>query len=280
MTILNIHLLSDSTGDTVHKIAEAVLSQFTDLKPREFFWPLLRAGAPLEKLAAGLGENPGVVIATFADAPLAVLVRDICAKNRCPFVSALDPVFALISQHVQQKLSGTPGKQHELNAEYFNRIAAVDFALAHDDGQTPADWSAAQVILIGVSRTSKTPTCVYLSHRGIKAANVPLVPGLPLPKAILSLPPFAAGGPLIVGLSHDPERLAKIRKSRLQFLGAHAGMDRYADVAGVAQELRDAQRLFAQQGWPVIDVTRRSVEETAAMILQMLQQRLPVTSNQ
>jgi regulator of PEP synthase PpsR (kinase-PPPase family) len=266
MTVLNIHLLSDSTGDTVYKIAEAVLSQFADLQVREFFWPLLRTGAPLEKFQTGLAEHGGIVIATFADPALAEQVRKICAEAQVPFVSALDPIFALIGRHLNQKLSGTPGKQHELNAEYFARIAAIDFALAHDDGQARADLQEAQVVLIGVSRTSKTPTCVYLSHRGIKAANVPLVPGIDLPPELVNL-----RGPLIVGLTHDPERLAQIRQSRLQMLGEFTGQNDYADIDRVRQELLDARKLFARMGWPVIDVTRRSVEETAAMILQMLQ---------
>lgn len=270
MTILNIHLVSDATGDTVHKIAEAVISQFSGIQTREFFWPLLRAGAPLQQLREGLEKQGGVVIATFADAALADAVRQECVALQIPFVSALEPVFAMMSKHISQKLAGTPGKQHELNADYYNRIAAVDFALAHDDGQARANLRDAQVILVGISRTSKTPTCVYLSHRGVRAANVPLVPDQSLPDELTALPSRVQGGPLIVGLTHDAERLAQIRQSRLQMMGDFTDHSQYADTEKIRAELLAAKKIFARMGWPVIDVTRRSIEETAAMILQML----------
>jgi len=159
-----------------------------------------------------------------------------------------------------------PGLQHKLNAEYFARMDAVDYALHHDDGQKSArDLSNADVILVGVSRTSKTPTCVYLANRGVKAANIPYVPGIPFPERVLELKK-----PLFVALTATAERLIEVRRNRLKHLGQHRETD-YLDPEKVQDEIKEARRFYTQQGWPVIDVTRRSVEETAAEIITMLE---------
>jgi hypothetical protein len=160
-----------------------------------------------------------------------------------------------------------PGKQHLLDNEYFARIDAMSFALTHDDGQSPWGLDEADVVLVGVSRTSKTPTCLYLANRGIKAANVPYVPGVPLPPELI-----IAKHPLIVGLTNDPERLIQIRRNRLSMLH-HDGSTDYTDLDAVRAEVREARRVFAEHHWQVIDVTRRSIEETAAAIMKLLARR-------
>jgi hypothetical protein len=160
-----------------------------------------------------------------------------------------------------------PGKQHLLDNEYFARMDAMTFALNHDDGQSSWGLDDADVCLVGVSRTSKTPTCLYLANRGIKAANVPFVPGVPLPSELL-----LAKHPLIVGLTNDPERLIQLRRNRLDVLH-HDHFTGYTDIDAVRSEVREARRVFVERRWPIIDVTRRSIEETAAAIMKLLARR-------
>ncbi len=163
---------------------------------------------------------------------------------------------------------GEPGRQHMVNAEYFRRIAAMNFAIAHDDGHITKDLPNADMILVGVSRTSKTPTCAYLANRGYKAANIPIVAGIPVPEEL-----YEYTKPLIVGLTINPDRLIEIRKNRLLTLHDKNESD-YIDLEAIKEELTYARRLFSQRTWPVIDVTRRSIEETAAAILNLYSRRL------
>ena len=166
-------------------------------------------------------------------------------------------------------MSSRAGAQHELDADYHRRIEALNYAIVHDDGQGQ-NLEAADVVLLGVSRTSKTPTCIYLAHRGVKAANIPLVPGAPLPERALNLK-----RPLVVGLTAQPERIVQIRRNRLLSLHEDRNTD-YVDEEAVREEIVEAKRLFARQGWPVIDVSRRSVEETAAKIINLLSEKAKV----
>ncbi len=263
---LHVHLVSDSTGDTVHRVAQACLTQFETIDAQEHVWSLVRGSAQIDAVMRGVAEFPGVVIATFADAKLGEMLKSACEKSKTIYVPVLDPIFKALSQHIGVKSAATPGKQHELTEQYFNRIDAMDFAMHHDDGQMAEQLIQAEVILVGVSRTSKTPTCIYLSHRGLRAANVPIVPNRPLPDEL-----FSIKGPLIIGLTNDPARLVQVRESRVQMMGAHPFQsgNAYIDPDEVRAEIRAANRLFADNGWPVIDVTRKSVEETAAIILQL-----------
>lgn len=263
---IHVHLVSDSTGDTVHHVAEACLSQF-NIEAERHVWSLVRGDAQVKNVLRGLKNYPGIVIATFADGKIGALLREACVKENTPYISVLDPVMDVLSRFAGEKTAEQPGKQHELNPEYFARMEAIDFAMHHDDGQATSDLNEAEVILVGVSRTSKTPTCIYLSHRGVKAANVPVVPGVALPPQL-----FEPGKALIVALTGDPERLSQIRHSRLAMLGGEDKSASYADIGKIRDEVREASRLFAQQSWPVIDVTRKSVEETAALVLQLYQE--------
>lgn len=267
MTKLSLHMISDSTGETVSHIAKAVVVQFKELSVEEYTWPMMRSIAQVEELLDTLRAEPGFVIYTVIDADIRERIETGCREIGVPCISVLQPVVDGLKAHLNQDVEARPGKQHALDQDYFERIDAMDYVLSHDDGQSTRDIESADVILIGVSRTSKTPTCIYLGNRGVKAANFPLVPGCDLPDEI-----FSAHNPLVVGLTKDPRRLVEIRRQRLRQLNQNADTD-YVDPDQVAQEINDARRLFTKHGWPVINVSRRSIEETATTIMQLLKRR-------
>jgi regulator of PEP synthase PpsR (kinase-PPPase family) len=268
---LHLHLISDSTGETVTTVARAAVSQFEDVVPVEHVWFFVRTRAQLEKVLSIIGMMPGMVIFTLISPDLRQLLQERCEQMNVPCVPVMDAVMNALTQMVGS--SGMPkiGKQHEMDAGYFSRIAAMDFAMRHDDGQAPERLDEADVVLVGVSRTSKTPTCVYLANRGIKAANVPIVPDMPQLHYLQKLK-----RPLVVGLTINADHLTSIRRNRQKHMGVgdegQYGGD-YAESDRVREELVAARRMFVRFGWPEIDVTRRSVEETAAAVLQLLQDR-------
>ncbi len=263
----HIHLVSDSTGETVSAIARAALVQFEDLRPVEHLWNLVRTGEQLAYVIGRLRREPGMVLYTLVDLSARESLAAACRELGVPCIPVLDPLISDISRHYGIEVRASPGKQHVMDAEYFARIDAIHFCMAHDDGAGTADLASADVILVGASRTSKTPTCIYLANRGVRAANFPLVPGAPLPALLDRL-----DGTLVVGLMVRPEVLVQIRRERLESLGQSPDTD-YVDPEVVQRELTDAARLFRQRGWPVMDTTRRSIEETAAEILGLLSQR-------
>ncbi|HZS83111.1 MAG TPA: pyruvate, water dikinase regulatory protein [Stellaceae bacterium] len=267
MTRFHLHLVSDATGDTVHSVARACLVQFEDSEAIEHIWSMVRTKAQIERVIAGVEANPGVVLFTLVNEQLRAPLQEGCRRLGVPAIPVLDPVIGALGAHLGRQSRGLPGRQHLLDNEYFARIDAMTFALNHDDGQSSWGINDADVVLVGVSRTSKTPTCIYLANRGIKAANVPIVPGVALPPEL-----FTATRPIIVGLTNDPERLIQVRRNRLSMLHQDESTD-YTDIEAVRQEVAQARRLFAQNHWPVIDVSRRSIEETAATILKLLARR-------
>jgi len=260
----HLHLVSDATGETINSVARACLVQFQGIDAVEHVWPLIRTLGQMDRVLAEIKENPGIVLFTLVNPDLRERLREGCRDLQMPCIAVLDPVIMALASFLGLQASGQPGLQHELDAEYFARIDAMTFALVHDDGQSARSYNEADVILIGVSRTSKTPTCIYLANRGIKSANVPIVPGCPLPDELL-----AARRPLIVGLTKDPSQLVHIRRNRLRLLSEDEQTD-YVDPDAVREEVAQARRLCAENRWPVLDVTRRSIEETAATIIQML----------
>src|SRR5215471_2705484 len=266
-TRFHLHLVSDSTGETVHSVARACLVQFDDAHAVEHVWSMVRTRSQVDRVIAGVEANPGVVLFTLVSETLRQLLQEGCRRLQIPAIPVLDPVIGALGSYLHRESRGVPGKQHLLDSEYFARIDAMTFALNHDDGQSSWGIDDADVCLVGVSRTSKTPTCLYLANRSIKAANVPFVPGVPLPPELL-----AAKHPLIVGLTNDPERLIQLRRNRLDVL-LHDYPGGYTDIDAVRAEVREARRVFAERRWPVIDVTRRSIEETAASIMQLLARR-------
>jgi regulator of PEP synthase PpsR (kinase-PPPase family) len=267
MKSFHLHLVSDSTGETNNSVARACFVQFEEVEPVEHNWSMIRTERQLQKVIAGIKANPGVVLFTILDKDLRKRLEEACRDLSTPYISVLDPVLDVLANYLHAKARNQPGRQHALDAEYFARIEAMDFVMAHDDGQALVDLRKADVVLVGVSRTSKSPTCIYLGNRGIKAANVPLVPGLPLPDHLETL-----DGPLIIGLTNDPNVLVQIRRNRLRMLNETRNTE-YIDPEAVKAEVAAARRLFADRGWPVLDVSRRSIEETAAAIMQMVAER-------
>ncbi|MGL4960562.1 MAG: pyruvate, water dikinase regulatory protein [Inquilinus sp.] len=263
----HLHLVSDSTGDTIHSVARACLAQFEGAEPIEHFWNLVRTNRQLDMVVEEIRDHPGVVVFTLVDDGLRHRLMDVCGTLGVPCISVLDPIMGALAQQLGMAGHGRPGRQHAMDAAYFHRIEAMDYALAHDDGHLTGDFHQADVILVGVSRTSKTPTCLYLANRGVKAANVPFVPGLPLPEDL-----HRVSRPLIVGLTKDPERLIQLRRNRMQMLNQAQTTD-YVDPEQVRSEVAEARRYFAKHRWPVLDVTRRAIEETAAEILSLLARR-------
>ena len=262
MKQFHLHLVSDSTGETVSSVSRAALAQFDHVQPNEHIWSLVRTKGQLEKVIAGLQANPGIVMFTLVDAEMREMLRQACGKLKVPCIPILGHVIREFSNYLNEKATGSPGQQHEMSEDYFERIDAINFALEHDDGQATWELEQADIVICGVSRTSKSPTCVYLAYRGFKAANVPFVPNVPLPDNIMKLKQ-----PLVVGRTSSDDRLSAIRRSRLQAMNEDTNTDDVREDS-VKEEIENAKKTFRQQGWPVIDVTRRSVEETATLMIQ------------
>ncbi len=260
----NVHLVSDSTGETLAGVMRATCAQFDNIMPVEHSYFLVRSVRQLERVIQEISDAPGVVMFTLSNLEHRALLEGACAEMEMPCVAVLDPVLDVTSRYLGLELNHRVGAARKLNAEYFKRIDALDFAMYHDDGQQAVELMDADVILVGVSRTSKTPTSVYLAHRGVKAANVPMVPGVPLPEEL-----FRPDRPLVVGLLISADRLIGIRRNRLAAMKeTRAGS--YTDEEDVRREVMEAQKLFEREGWPTIDVSRRSIEETAAAVLNLL----------
>ncbi|NBB64164.1 pyruvate, phosphate dikinase/phosphoenolpyruvate synthase regulator [Pseudomonas sp. ODNR1LW] len=264
-TYFHVHLVSDSTGETLNAMAKAVTARFDGVIPIEHIYALVRSDKQMDRVLQEVAAAPGVVLHTLVDRELREQLEEGCRRLDMPQIGALDPLVGAMSRYLGAALSTRVGAQHALDHDYFNRIAALDFAMAYDDGQgTLEQLEGADVVLCGVSRTSKTPTCIYLAHRGIRAANVPLVPGQEDGERLTQLK-----NPLVIGLTVSPDRLVQIRRNRLENLNAGQSTD-YTDQDAVREETIKAKRAFARRGWPTIDVTRRSVEETAAAITNLL----------
>lgn len=252
-------------------LARAALAQFEGVTPVEHLWPLVRSQNQLRRVLAGIEANPGVVFYTFVEGELRRELEAGCHMTGAPCLALLDPIIDVLRGYLGLESRNLPGRQHVMDAQYFQRIEAMNFALTHDDGQAAASLNEADIVLVGVSRTSKTPTCFYLANRGLKTANVPIVPDCPPPEELLHL-----NKPLVVGLTRGADQLVDIRRSRLRTLGRDDETS-YVDPEAVDSEVKEARRLFARAGWPVIDVSRRSIEETAAAILQLHARRLGET---
>ena len=266
---LNLHLVSDATGETLNSMARATVSQFESVHIIYHRWSLVRTRFQLHRVIEGIEAEPGPVLSTVLDGGLRTELESFCERQGLALVNVLDPVMSMLQEQIGSQAASRPGRQYVLDADYFRRIDAMHFVLAHDDGQAQAGITEADVVLVGVSRSSKTPTSFYLANRGVKAANVPLVPGLPDPPGLEH--PVCP----VIGLTLDVPALIEIRRHRLRMI-AHSGPMRhdsveYIDQDSVKDELLWARRMCNRRGWPVIDVTRRSIEETAATVLQLME---------
>lgn len=264
---LHLHLLSDSTGETLENIAKAALAQFDDVEVLRHFWPMVRSETHLERILGEIAQNPGLVIFTLVNPEIRRTLEARCRAIGLPAVAPLDPVNHALSSMLGQEMKARPGRQHTLDAAYFARVDAIQFTIAHDDGVNWENWEEADIVLAGVSRTSKTPTSIYLANRGYKVANIPIVPESPPPTTL-----FALRHPMVVGLTTSPERLIQVRRNRLLSLNQQNETS-YVEHEAVQREVAYARRMFADNGWPVIDVTRRSIEETAAAIITICNER-------
>jgi [pyruvate, water dikinase]-phosphate phosphotransferase / [pyruvate, water dikinase] kinase len=265
----HLHMVSDSTGETLITVARAVAAQYANVTPIEHVYPLVRSQKQLDRVLSEIEESPGIVLFTLLDDELVDRLQKKCAEINIPSLSIIGPVLQLFQAYLGAETSHRVGAQHVLNAEYFKRIDALNYTMLHDDGQHSEGLEEADIVLVGVSRTSKTPTSIYLANRGIRTANIPLVPGIPLPKELEKL-----SKPLIVSLHATPERLIQVRQNRLLGLGAPTtDADTYIDKQSVTDEVMFARKLSARHGWAQLDVTRRSIEETAAAIMKLLSDR-------
>jgi regulator of PEP synthase PpsR (kinase-PPPase family) len=264
----HLHLVSDATGETLMAVGRAAAAQYATVSPIEHVYSLVRSADQLEYVIGEIEANPGIVLYTLVDRELAHGLEMRCRELGVPSLSVLGPVLSLFQSYLGAETTPRIGGQHVLNAEYFRRIDALNFTMLHDDGQHTDNLEEADVVLVGVSRTSKTPTSIYLANRGIKTANVPVVPGVPTAEQLETL-----SKPLVVGLFASPERIVQIRQNRLLGLRSDQPDSAYVDRQAVAEEIAFSKQLCARRGWPVIDVTRRSIEETAAAVLSLLQER-------
>jgi regulator of PEP synthase PpsR (kinase-PPPase family) len=264
----HLHLISDATGETLITVARAAAAQYAKVLPVEHVHPLVRTQKQLDRALADLEESPGIVLYTLLEENLVERLETKCRDLGLPCLSILGPVLHLFQAYLGAETTHKVGAQHTLNAEYFRRIDALNYTMLHDDGQQTDDLEEADVVLVGVSRTSKTPTSIYLANRGVKTANVPLVPGVSLSPNVERL-----SRPLIVGLFATPERIVQIRQNRLLGLKVEREDDQYIDRQAVTEEIAASRRLCAKHNWPLIDVTRRSIEETAAAVLALLGDR-------
>ena len=264
----HLHLLSDSTGETLESIAKAALSQFDDAEHVvKHFWPMVRSESHLDRILTDVAANPGLVLFTLVNRDTRRKLETRCRALGLPAIAALDAVSDAMSNMFGQEAKARPGRQHVMDAAYFARVAAIQFTIAHDDGINAQNWEEADIVLAGVSRTSKTPTSIYLANRGYKTANIPIVPGSPPPPNL-----FQLKHPMVIGLVTSAERLIQVRRNRLLSLNQLPDTD-YVDEEKVRAEVAHARRMFADNGWPVLDVTRRSIEESAAAIINLFNER-------
>lgn len=272
-TCFHVHLVSDSTGETLVAIMKASTAQFRNATALEHLHALVRSDAQMERTLTAIEHKPGVVLYTLVDPEKRKRLEEFCSERQIQHVSILDTTLAMMGRYLGVTTSAEVGAQRTLDDAYYNRIGALDFAMAHDDGQQMEGLVEADIVLLGVSRSSKTPTSIYLANRGFKTGNIPLVPqgdqGIILPPIIDRLVE-----PLVVGLVASPDRIVEIRENRLKGLSA-TGRSGYTDQDRVRDEVRAAKRLFARRGFPVIDVSRRSIEETAAQIINLFKLHRP-----
>src|SRR6202521_4955597 len=240
----HLHLISDATGETLITVARAAAAQYAKVQPVEHVHPLVRTQKQLDRALADLEESPGIVLYTLLEENLVERLETKCRDLGLPCLSILGPVLHPLHSYLGAATTHKVGAQPTLNAEYFRRIDALNYTRLHDDGQQTDDLEEADVVLVGVSRTSKTPTSIYLANRGVKTANVPLVPGIAVSPNVERL-----SRPLVVGLFATPERIVQIRQNRLLSIGAGSGNDDYIDRQSVTDEVAFARRLSAKFNW-------------------------------
>jgi len=263
----HLHMISDATGETLATIAKAARVQYGQVRAIEHLHALVRTKRELERVLKDVEASPGIVLYTIINRELADELEQSCKRLNLPCVAALQTILQVFESYLGTPSIPTVAGQHVLDADYFRRIEALNFSMLHDDGHLPASLDDADIVLVGISRTSKTPTSIYLANRGFKTTNVPLIPGLAVPLQ-LEAPTRA----FVVGLVASAERISQVRQNRV-LEHSHGHVDTYVDREAIAAEIAQTRQLCSRRGWPVIDVTRRSIEETAAAILRLYHDR-------
>jgi [pyruvate, water dikinase]-phosphate phosphotransferase / [pyruvate, water dikinase] kinase len=269
----HLHLVSDASGETLTTMAKAAIVQLSGAKANRHMHPLIRNQRQLSTVLRQIEAMPGIVLYTLMNPNLSEALEAKCAELSLPCVAVLKPVIQAFETYLKMPARAVVAGQHTLDADYFRRIEAMNFTLGHDDSQQSEDLSKADIVLIGASRTSKTPTSIYLANRGYKTANVPLVPGIPPPPGLMELKK-----PFVVGLVASPERISEIRRNRMLSLNS-TSFDSYVDMDLIKEEMAFTKKLCAQNRWQVLDVTRKSIEETAATIISLYEERRHPPSN-
>lgn len=294
VSYFHLHLVSDATGETLSAMARASVARYANIRKVEHLHVRVRTLADIYKVAREVEKYPGMVLYTIISRELSAELEERCLTLSVPCVDALKPLMGVMDGYLGARQTGGVGAQYALDDDYFRRIEAVNYTISHDDGQNIDSLDQADIILVGVSRTSKTPTSIYLANRGLKTANVPIISELPLPKILLppdeeepdedadavgagaEQPAAAADEPeadmFIVGLIASPERISSVREKRAQTMPG-GKLDMYVDREVIAREIDMTRKLCGQNGWPLIDVTRRSIEETAAAVLDLYKRR-------
>ena len=262
---LKMHLVSDSTGETLRAVSKAAAAQFIEAEYEQTTYPMVRTKTQLGRVLENIKKNKGVVLCTLVDEKLQEELEQFCIKEKISYMPVMESIVNLLEKDTGLSAINKPGGQHVLNEEYFRRIEAINYTLEHDDGEGQKDLEAADVIVVGVSRTSKTPTCIYLANKGVKAANYPLVPDVGISEELESVKT-----PIVVALITSAQTLVEIRTKRALELGQEKKKTDYTNIHKVEEEVVAAKRIFANKGWPVIDITRRSVEETASAIMNII----------
>tara|TARA_B100001093_G_scaffold125306_1_gene117871 strand:+ start:368 stop:1195 length:828 start_codon:yes stop_codon:yes gene_type:complete len=260
-----IYLISDSTGETLDRIFLALKAQFKNIEYKVHSYSFTRTENQVLKILEQASKNEhSVILYTIVDNNLAKYLANNSDEKNIPCFGVLGNLILNFSKILNQKASHEPSGQHALNDEYYERIEAIQFTMNHDDGKSTKDVDKSDIILVGVSRTSKTPTSIYLANRGFKTSNIPLVNENSLPKKLKDNPQITC----VIGLSTEPERLVEIRKNRMNSLKETENKD-YTNIENITKEIADAKKTFQKYRWPVIDVTRKSVEEAAASIIKI-----------
>lgn len=263
----HLHLVSDATGETLTTIAKAASVQYAQVRPIEHMHPLVRTSRQLKRVLQEIEQAPGIVLYTIVNKDLMEELERRCRELKVPCLHVLQPIMQVFESYLGAPQTPTVAGQHVLDADYFRRIDALNFTMTHDDGRLPDDLNTADIVLLGISRTSKTPTSIYLAQRGYKTANLPLVPSLPLPEALTR-----KHSAFVVCLVASPDRISEIRRNRA-LLMSDRDLDDYVDRSSIASEIAYSRKICGQYGWPIIDVTRKSIEESAATIIRLLQDR-------
>ena len=261
----NVYLVSDSTGETLDRIFLSLKSQFANFAYEKKEYAFVRTEQQIDKIIKNCFEtqNP-IILYTIVETKLAKYISNISQKNNVPCFGILGNLILTFSKLLNQKAIHKPSAQHVLDDEYYKRIEAIQFTMSHDDGKKLNDVSNADVVLLGVSRTSKTPTSIYLANRGLKTINIPLVLDQKIPESLQS----KTNKTCVIGLVADPERLADIRRNRVAIM-KEKNLKEYTDLKFIKEEVEQSKKLFKKHNWPTIDVTRKSVEETAASIIKI-----------